>query len=191
MDKTNKKIVLYVKLFLCFTPLIFGCGTGDESTERDNQVVYNGGDKNTGDSKEELIDRNKKMMLLEQEKIDSFIKKTKLVMDETKTGIHFKIDSLGKGEKPKNLSEVELKYSIYLLDGSYCYSSDSSGVLQMKIGQSNEPTGLQEILQQIPCGSKAKIILPSYLAYGLSGDGDKIGSGASLIYNIELLKVKN
>lgn len=77
-----------------------------------------------------------------------------------------------------------------MLNGDYCYSSDSSGVMQIKIGQSNEPTGLQEALQLIPCGSKATIIIPSYLAYGISGDGNKIRSQASLVYNIELLKVK-
>ena len=82
---------------------------------------------------------------------------------------------------------MTLKYKIELLDGTYCYSSDSSGVLQIKIGQSDEPTGLQEVLQLIPRGSIAKVIIPSYLAYGLSGDGNKIGSGASLVYDIAII----
>jgi FKBP-type peptidyl-prolyl cis-trans isomerase len=188
MDKSLKDIAL---ILFFVSSIFFGCTGTENSSEKDNEVVYNGGDKSNNQNKESLIDRNKQMILEEQEKIDSFISKNNYKMEETKTGIHYSISEVGKGEKPKTLSEVALKYTINLLDGTYCYSSDSSGVLQMKIGQSSEPTGLQEVLQQIPCGSKAKIIIPSYLAYGLSGDGDKIGSGASLLYTIELLKVKN
>jgi len=40
-------------------------------------------------------------------------------------------------------------------------------------------------------GSKAIIIVPSYLAYGLTGDGEKIGGRETLVYQIEILKVRN
>ncbi|MEN9331461.1 MAG: hypothetical protein RLZZ94_551 [Bacteroidota bacterium] len=180
-----------LRLLAICIPLIYACGGTEGTGGSDNEVIYSGNEQINPKDKESLIDRNKKMILLEQEKIDSFIAQKNYKMEKTKTGIHYIIDETGKGEKPKNLAEVELKYTIHLLNGDYCYSSDSSGVMQIKIGQSNEPTGLQEALQQIPCGSKATIIIPSYLAYGISGDGNKIGSQASLVYNIELLKVKN
>jgi len=188
MNNPNKIIFQLLLVTLTF---IVGCGGMEATNEKENEVVYSTNDSPTPNDKESLIDRNKKMILIEQEKIDSFISNNNYLMEETKTGIHYLISEVGKGDKPKNLAEVVLKYNIKLLDNSYCYSSDSSGVLQIKIGQSNEPTGLQEVLQLIPCGSKAKIIIPSYLAYGISGDGNKIGSGASLVYTIELLKVKN
>lgn len=180
-----------LKLVICCIPFIYACGGSEGTSEAETEVIYSGNDQINSKDKESLIDRNKKMILLEQEKIDSFIAKSNLKMEKTKTGIHYSIEKLGKGEQPKNLAEVELKYKIHLLNGDYCYSSDSSGVMQIKIGQSNEPTGLQEALQLIPCGSIATIIIPSYLAYGISGDGNKIGGQASLVYNIELLKVKN
>lgn len=182
---------LLLKLFFCSIPFIYACGGSEGTGEAETEVIYSGNDQINPKDKESLIDRNKKMILLEQQKIDSFIAKNNYKMEKTKTGIHYHIDQTGKGEQPKNLAEVELKYTIHLLNGDYCYSSDSSGVMQIKIGQSNEPTGLQEALQLIPCGSKATIIIPSYLAYGISGDGNKIRSQASLVYNIELLKVKN
>ncbi len=186
----NKNKIIF-QLLLVILPCIVGCGGMEVTNEKENEVIYTTNNNPTTHDKESLIDRNKKMILIEQAKIDSFIAKNNFVMEETKTGIHYLINEVGRGEKPKNLAEVKLKYNIKLLDNTYCYSSDSSGVLQIKIGQSNEPTGLQEVLQLIPCGSKAKIIIPSYLAYGISGDGNKIGSGASLVYTIELLKVKN
>jgi FKBP-type peptidyl-prolyl cis-trans isomerase len=110
-------------------------------------------------------------------------------MEKTATGLRYKIIKKGTGPLPKMMSDVELNYTITHLDGTYCYSSDSSGVLGFTMGQSNEPGGLQEALLSIPQGSTAMLILPSYLAYGLTGDGDKIQGGESIIYNIEVLKV--
>jgi len=34
------------------------------------------------------------------------------------------------------------------------------------------------------------LIVPSYLAYGLTGDGNKINGAQSLVYNVELIEVK-
>lgn len=180
-----------IRFFMIGIPLLYACGGTEGTGGSENEVIYSGNNQINSNDKESLIDRNKKMILLEQNKIDSFIAKQEYKMEKTKTGIHYLIGLNGKGETPKNLAEVELKYTIHLINGDYCYSSDSSGIMKIKIGQSNEPTGLQEALQLIPCGSKATIIIPSYLAYGISGDGNKIGRLASLVYNIELLKVKN
>jgi len=38
-------------------------------------------------------------------------------------------------------------------------------------------------------GDKAKVIVPSYRAYGIAGDGNKIPSAATLIYDIYIEKV--
>ena len=38
-------------------------------------------------------------------------------------------------------------------------------------------------------GDKAKLILPSHLAYGLIGDQNKIPQKATIIYDIELLEL--
>jgi FKBP-type peptidyl-prolyl cis-trans isomerase len=89
------------------------------------------------------------------------------------------------------MSEVKLKYKVGLLDGSYGYSSDSSGVMDIKLGQSDEPTGLQEGILKLNEGGKALLIVPSYLAYGITGDGNKITGAQPLVYNIELIEVKN
>mgnify|MGYP003337750243 FL=1 len=181
-----KKFSLYLFLIVHLMFMV-ACSGSESASEKDNEVIYSGDTGKDTSGKESLIDRNKKLILLEQEKIDAYKVKHQLTMEKTKTGIHYKIDFVGKGEKPHTLDEVTLKYKIELLDGTYCYSSDSSGVLQIKIGQSDEPTGLQEVLQLIPRGSIAKVIIPSYLAYGLSGDGNKIGSGASLVYDIAII----
>ena len=141
--------------------------------------------------KEALIDANKQRMLEEVENINNYVDRHQLIMKTTPTGIRIMTIKEGTGPKPKLLSDVSLKYKINLLDGSYVYSSDSSGVLSFIVGQSSEPSGLQEALLSIHQGEKALVIIPYYLAYGLTGDGDKIGGGESLVYQVELIKVRS
>ena len=50
--------------------------------------------------------------------------------------------------------------------------------------------GLVEALSKMCVGTKAKLILPSHLAYGFRGYEKDIGSNQVLIYNVELINKK-
>ncbi|MEP7265504.1 MAG: FKBP-type peptidyl-prolyl cis-trans isomerase [Bacteroidota bacterium] len=146
--------------------------------------------ENKPDDPEKLMEINKAFVNEEQENISDYIKRYNYAMEETKTGLHLLHITIGKGRKPAKNSDVTVSYKINLLDGTYCYSSDSSGVLTFRLGESTEPGGLQEGILLMNEGGSSLMIIPSYLAYGLTGDGDKIGSNQSLVYKVELLKVK-
>ena len=49
--------------------------------------------------------------------------------------------------------------------------------------------GWVEALQLMPVGSKWKLFIPSELAYGDRGAGPKIGPGATLVFEVELLSI--
>ena len=139
---------------------------------------------------EDLIAINKNKVNEEQEQIADYISRYGYKMQVTETGLHYFLEKEGKGNPAKFKSSITLKYKINFLSGEYCYSSDSSGVMQFVMGQSDEPYGLQEGLAKMNEGGKAIIIVPSYLAYGITGDGNKIGSSQTLVYHVELLKVE-
>ncbi len=145
----------------------------------------------TGNMREDLIASNKQRMLAEMEQINSWVERRGFQMNDTQTGLKWMVLAEGTGPKPRLLSEVELKYTIHSLEDEYIYSSDSSGTLKLVVGQSDEPSGLQEGLLLIPEGTKARFVIPYFLAYGLTGDGDKIGNAMSLVYDVELLHVHN
>ena len=49
--------------------------------------------------------------------------------------------------------------------------------------------GWVEALQLMPVGSKWKLFVPSHLAYGERGAGQKIGPNTTLIFEVELLSI--
>ena len=62
-----------LKLVICCIPVIYACGGSEGTSEAETEVIYSGNDQINSKDKESLIDRNKKMILLEQEKIDSLV----------------------------------------------------------------------------------------------------------------------
>ena len=65
------------------------------------------------------------------------------------------------------------------------YDSEKDGKLNIKIGSDSEcPLGLQIALTHLYHNCKARVIIPSSLAYGLTGDNDRIPPSATLIYEI-------
>ena len=175
---TNQRLwFLWICIILCFTVL---------SCKNDHKM------KETNDlyKQEDLIAINKNRVKEEQEQIGDYISRYGYKMQDTETGLHYFLEKEGKGGAAKFKSSVTLKYRINFLNGNYCYSSDSSGVLHFVMGQSDEPSGLQEGLVKLKEGGKAIFIVPSYLAFGLTGDGNKIGPSQTLVYHVELLKVE-
>ncbi|MEJ7828572.1 MAG: FKBP-type peptidyl-prolyl cis-trans isomerase, partial [Segetibacter sp.] len=51
--------------------------------------------------------------------------------------------------------------------------------------------GWTEALQLMPVGSKWKLFIPSALAYGDYGAGQEIPGGSALIFEVELVGIKN
>jgi FKBP-type peptidyl-prolyl cis-trans isomerase len=142
--------------------------------------------------KEDLINQNRTLMLEEQDAITSYINRAGIdSIEKTTTGLHIKILEAGKGKKARLLSKVELSYEARLIDGTFCYSSDSTGRLSFVLGQSDEPSGLQEALLKMSEGEKALVIIPSYLAYGITGDGICVPGSTTLLYTIRLERVKD
>jgi FKBP-type peptidyl-prolyl cis-trans isomerase len=107
----------------------------------------------------------------------------------TASGIQYEVLTEGKGDKPKATDTVTVNYVGTLIDGKEFDSSIKR----------NEPAtfavgavipGWVEILQLMPVGSKWKVVIPSDLAYGAGGTGGDIGPNATLVFEVELLKIE-
>jgi FKBP-type peptidyl-prolyl cis-trans isomerase len=169
----------FIVLFLC-TLLLFSCKAPQERP-RQNEPV---------DNSEELIKNYQMIVKDESNQIDSYIARRNLDMSQTETGLRYRISRAGKSDQTVvDNTHVLIKYSVMLLDGTRVYDSDSTGELEIKIGKSEVASGLQEGLKLMKEGDKALFIIPSHLAYGLSGDGDKIKYYQALVVNVDSMKI--
>jgi len=133
---------------------------------------------------------NKKLVKTEEEQINDIINRYGWKMEETGTGLKYMIYKKTKGNKPKKGEIAIINYVVKLITGDLCYSSKEDGPLEILIGKNTEISGLEEAVLLLHEGEKAKLIVHSHLAYGLLGNEKKIPKRATLIYDIELIKIK-
>lgn len=139
------------------------------------------------DGETPLLRGNKKMLALEREDIELFIKRYEWNMTKTGTGLRYEIIQKGTGTVPKKGDVVELEYVTQLLTGDTVYTSKERGLKKFQVEKTDEIVGLHEAVQLMPKGSLAHVVIPSYMAYGISGDGDQIFGQHALVMTIKIL----
>jgi len=140
-------------------------------------------------TREALVGVNRMMVKKDHERIKAYAIQNNLPLNESLTGLWYMVDGKGKGETAQAGQVASLRYRISLLDGTSCYSSDSLGIKNFRIGQGGVESGLEEGILLMRAGDKATFIMPPHLAHGLTGDGDRIPARAILVYEVELIKL--
>ncbi len=140
--------------------------------------------------KEPLQKVNKYLVEKDNDRIKSFIRRKHWNMKQTQTGLWYQVYEKGNGTvNPKPNDIVELNYQVFLLDGTLCYSSDSTGTKKFAVGHGGVESGLEEAILMLHRGDKARFIMPPYLAHGLLGDQNKIPARSIILYKVELLTI--
>ncbi len=106
----------------------------------------------------------------------------------TATGLQYEVLTEGDGPVPQATDSVEVHYTGRLIDGTVFDSSVERGA-PATFGVTQVIPGWVEALQLMKAGSKWRLYIPSALAYGPQGAGGVIGPDATLIFDVELLKV--
>ena len=114
--------------------------------------------------------------------------KTKEGVITTESGLQYKVENEGTGEKPTAADRVKVHYTGTLLDGTKFDSSVDRGE-PAEFGVSQVIRGWTEGLQIMPAGSKYIFWIPSDLAYGERGAGQDIKPNSVLKFEVELLEV--
>jgi FKBP-type peptidyl-prolyl cis-trans isomerase len=105
-------------------------------------------------------------------------------------GLQYKILKQGAGPKPAATDTVEANYRGTLIDGKEFDSSAKHGDKPAAFSVTAVVKGWTEVLQLMPVGSKYEVYIPSELAYGARGAGADIGPNSTLIFEIELVSIK-
>jgi FKBP-type peptidyl-prolyl cis-trans isomerase FkpA len=141
--------------------------------------------------KKPLMDINKSKVRMENNQIDKYIQRRGWEIIKTGTGLRYYIYKKGTGALANEGQLATVTYTVMLLNGDTAYSTKETGPQEFLIGMDDVESGLHEGIQYMHVGDKAKLVLPSFLAHGLLGDQDKIPMRSTIIYDIELINLKD
>ena len=136
--------------------------------------------------KEHLVEANKVLVKNEDDEIEALTQRYHWSMKNTGTGLRYMIYHNGNGLKAERGKVARIKFTVNLINGNPCYSSEK----EFLIGKGGVESGVEEAILLLKVGDKAKLIIPSHLGFGLLGDQNKIPKHATLVYDIELLQLK-
>ncbi len=113
----------------------------------------------------------------------------------TASGLGIIDTKVGTGPSPKHGQTVVVHYTGWLYEGGkkgkkFDSSLDRGQPFEFPIGKGQVIAGWDEGVATMKVGGKRTLIIPSSLGYGASGAGGVIPPNATLIFDVELLKIK-
>ena len=109
----------------------------------------------------------------------------------TKSGLQYYTRRPGNGIKPSTGNTISAHYTGYLVDGKKFDSSfDRNEPIKIPIGMGRVIKGWDEAFLTMRTGEKRVLIIPYDLAYGPGGRPPVIPPMATLVFEVELLKVQ-
>ena len=165
--------------YLLMIPIFIGCSEKKESPEE--KIKW---------TKENSIELNKTIALEENLAIKLFLAQHQnWSIIESGSGLQYFIYEKGNGPKVTIGSVIDVAYSVSKLDGTLCYKTSDDKVVEIVVDHSQVETGIQECLKKMKEGDKAKMIIPSHLAHGLTGDMDKIPPLTPIVVDLHIIEI--
>lgn len=110
----------------------------------------------------------------------------------TRSGLKYVDLKVGEGEEARLTQVVEVHYTGWLTDGTKFESSrDANEPLTFRIGAGDVLKGWDEGVVGMKVGGKRRLVLPPELGYGKLGAGGVVPPNATLVFEFELLGVRN
>jgi FKBP-type peptidyl-prolyl cis-trans isomerase len=140
-------------------------------------------------TKENLLEMHKALSQKENQDIEAYIQKSELHFTKSPLAFWYNIEYQGDGQPIKKGNNVHITYQLSLLDGSICYTPQYKGDQTITIGKYNIIKGLDQSLLLLNEGGRGTFIIPSDLAFSMTGDQDCIGAQKTIIYQIKSIEI--
>jgi FKBP-type peptidyl-prolyl cis-trans isomerase FkpA len=120
-----------------------------------------------------------------------YLKKNNITTQPTRSGLIYIEDVKGTGPMAQAGHTVKVHYTGRLLDGTKFDSSvDRNLPFEFEVGKGKVIKGWDEGIPKMSVGGKARLIIPSKIAYGERGAPPSISPYSTLVFEVELLEVK-
>lgn len=132
------------------------------------------------------VDMETKYNQMEEDRITDYISRH-IPMQKSERGFWFVITKKNAdGKEIKDMSMVKYSRIVSLCNAQELYNDE----MILTIGNGNEIPGMHDALKMLRKGEEATFIFPSYLAYGLLGDQNKVPPKSELIYEVKVIDVQ-
>ena len=150
--------------------------------------------KNSTTILKETINESIKLNALEEAKVLDIIKK-----DSTKTfqvspnGFWYAyINKVAENAPTPQVGDIAtITYNVADLQGNIIYSEAELGTKEYRVDKEDFISALQVGIKLMKVGETITFVIPSYSAYGISGDGNKIGINQSIKSTVTLININN
>jgi FKBP-type peptidyl-prolyl cis-trans isomerase FkpA len=140
---------------------------------------------------EALVRANSYLVKKDAGLIKSYANRRQWDLLQTPGGLYYIVFARSGEKTNANKSKrATIAYKLELLDGTLCYSSDSTGLKTFSFDKKEVEAGLEEGIKMLKPGDSACFILPPHLAYGLLGDQNKIPPRAIIVYHVKLINLE-
>jgi FKBP-type peptidyl-prolyl cis-trans isomerase FkpA len=152
-------------------------------------------------------EKSEGQLKIDIELIEKYIVENNLNASRTESGLFYVIEEEGSGDPIEMGQVASVDYAGYLLDGTIFDTSNKEkakegGVyneqrdqvngyapLEVQVGVGRVIPGWDEGLSLLKKGSKAKLLIPSPLAYGSRPQGATIKANSVLVFDVEITDV--
>jgi FKBP-type peptidyl-prolyl cis-trans isomerase len=127
----------------------------------------------------------------EKKEAEQALERVSQGFEKTDSGLRYKILEKGDGASAQKGKTVSVHYEGSLLNGQVFDSSfQRNQPISFQLGVGQVIPGWDEGIQLLRVGDKARLVIPSELAYGAAGAGGVIPPNATLLFDVQLVEVK-
>jgi FKBP-type peptidyl-prolyl cis-trans isomerase FkpA len=147
-------------------------------------------EENQKQQQAEMEKERARLQAEEKPALDKYIADNKITSKPTASGLIYIEEKKGKGAHPKAGDSVIVHYAGALLNGEEFENSFKRGEpISFQLGMGRVIPGWEEGIVLMTKGTKAKLVIPSALAYGAQGNRG-IAPFSPLVFELELVDIK-